>query len=110
MSTRNARAESDPVVPQDAEIGGYVSADEPVYDSRGNRIDDAYINRAVADVHRSIGRPSLTGVAGKSPTVSFRLPPAERVQAERLAEAEGKTVSQLARDALSRYLAEHPSA
>lgn len=110
MSTRKPRVGGDPAVTPDTKIGRYVPTDEPVHDSHGNRIDEAYIERAVADVHRGVGRPSLTGDAGVSPTVSFRLPPAERVHAERLAEAEGKTVSELARDALSRYLAEHPSA
>lgn len=51
------------------------------------------------------GRPSLTGDAAVSPQVSFRLSPELRERAAQRAAAEGKTVSQLAREALERVLA-----
>lgn len=54
---------------------------------------------------RGRGRPSLSGSPAESPQVSFRLPAAVREEAARRAAAEGKTVSQLAREALERYLA-----
>lgn len=54
---------------------------------------------------RGRGRPSLTGESQHSPRVTFRLDPEVRAQAAQRAEREGKTVSELARDALKRYLA-----
>ena len=54
---------------------------------------------------RGRGRPSLTGEPRHSPRVTFRLDPAARQKAAERAEREGKTVSELARDALKRYLA-----
>lgn len=34
-------------------LGPDVPADEPVYDSKGNLIDDGYIDHAIKDVHRT---------------------------------------------------------
>ena len=52
------------------------------------------------------GRPSLTGRGGRSPQVSFRVPRSLRDAAERQARREGKSVSQLAREVLERYLSQ----
>ncbi|MEQ4207973.1 hypothetical protein ABN028_31230 [Actinopolymorpha sp. B17G11] len=49
------------------------------------------------------GRPSLGG-QGRSPQVTFRAPPSLRAQAEERAARDGKTVSQLAREAFEMYL------
>ncbi len=54
---------------------------------------------------RGRGRPSLTGESQHSPRVTFRLDPEERDKAAERAEREGKTVSELAREALKQYLA-----
>ena len=54
---------------------------------------------------RGRGRPSLTGESQHSPRVTFRLDPEVREEAVLRAEREGKTVSELARDALKHYLA-----
>lgn len=54
---------------------------------------------------RGRGRPSLTGEPQHSPRVTFRLDPEERDKAAERAEREGKTVSELAREALKQYLA-----
>lgn len=80
---------------------------EDVRDSRGRRITDDYVRRAVDDAHRRLGRgrPSLTGQRSRSPQVTFRLPPELRARAETLAATEGKRVSDVARDALKEYLA-----
>lgn len=50
------------------------------------------------------GRPSLTGHAAASPRVSFRTTDDLRARTEDRAAREGKTVSQIARDALEHYL------
>jgi hypothetical protein len=80
-------------------LGPDVPADEFVYDSKGNLIDDGYIDHAIEDVHRTLGRPSLSG-AGNSPRVSFRLSIETRQAAEKIAELEGVSLSELARHAL----------
>lgn len=83
---------------------------EVVLDSDGRRIDDAYIDEAVAAAHeyldRRAGRPSLTGQAARSPQVTFRLTPDLKARAEEAARVQGTTVSQLARRAFETYLAE----
>ncbi|MEX0659389.1 MAG: hypothetical protein WD080_09675 [Egibacteraceae bacterium] len=56
----------------------------------------------LGDVRR--GRPSLTGRAAASPRVSFRTTDDLRARAEDRATREGKTVSQVAREALESYL------
>ena len=66
------------------------------------------IQRAEVDSRPSVakpgrGRPSLGG-KGRSPQVTFRAPPSLRAQAEERAARDGKTVSQLAREAFEMYL------
>lgn len=91
-------------------VGPDVDLDvDDVRDSRGRRITADYVAAAVADVHvrQRRGRPSLTGDSGAgehSPQVSFRVPEQTRRLAEERARAEGRTVSELAREALERYL------
>lgn len=80
---------------------------EDVRDGQGRRITEDYARRAAdydpAAVRR--GRRSLTGGTVHSPRVSFRVPADLRAAAEKAAEREGKSVSELARQALERYLA-----
>jgi hypothetical protein len=52
---------------------------------------------------RYVGRPSLGG-AGRSPRVSFRAPPDLYKAAWKRADEEGRALSDLAREALQRYL------
>lgn len=91
-------------------VGPDVDLDaEEVRDSRGRRITAEYVEDAVADVHERNrrGRPSLAEDAGTgehSPRVSFRVPEQTRRSAEERARAEGRSVSELAREALERYL------
>ncbi|MGI8536648.1 MAG: ribbon-helix-helix domain-containing protein [Mycobacteriales bacterium] len=57
--------------------------------------------------HRNLipGRKSLTEGSTHSPRVQFRVPEAVAAQTQDRARAEGKSVSELAREALLRYLA-----
>ncbi|MGW4642038.1 ribbon-helix-helix protein, CopG family [Sphaerisporangium sp. NPDC004334] len=80
---------------------------EEIYDRRGNRIDQAYVDAAVEHVHRTVGRPSLGASGDRSPQVTFRLSAEEKAAAKALAEREGKTVSQLAREAFAQYMRKH---
>jgi predicted HicB family RNase H-like nuclease len=66
--------------------------------------DEAEAGYELATARRA-GRPSLTGRPDHSPHVSFRAPPELRAKAEQRAAREGKTVSQLAREAFEKYLA-----
>ncbi|MBA2325006.1 MAG: hypothetical protein H0V92_13675 [Pseudonocardiales bacterium] len=93
--------------------------DESLHDSTGNLIDDDYIDQVsreaeigydVEDLEPArVGRPSLSD-AGDSPQVRFRLPAATRAEASDVAAREGKTLSQLARDAVEAYLEARRSA
>lgn len=66
----------------------------------GARLTDELVEEIVEEVRRKGGRPSLTGDASVSPRVSFRVTPMVRERAAVIAEREGKTISQLAREAL----------
>ena len=66
----------------------------------GTRLTERRVDDIVEQVRSRGGRPSLTGDAAASPRVSFRVTPDIRDRAAALAEREGKTISQLAREAL----------
>ena len=70
----------------------------------GSRLTTQRAEELVDEVRNRGGRPSLTGEAAISPRVSFRLTPDIRDRAAALAEREGKTISQLAREALEARL------
>lgn len=86
---------------------------EVVRDSKGNPITSEYLDDVTAEAETGYnlseltparGRPSLTG-HGESPQVRFRLSTSLRDRAAERARTEGKSVSQLAREALEHYLA-----
>jgi hypothetical protein len=56
-------------------------------------------------VRRGGGRPSLSGEASVSPRIVFRVTPDVRDRAAAIAAREGKTISQLAREALEARVA-----
>jgi len=60
----------------------------------------------IVDARRAVGRPSLTGPGKQSPQVAARVPPELHDAAEQQARREGKSVSQLIRELLERYLAD----
>lgn len=66
----------------------------------GTRLTDEVVAEIVEQARRSVGRPSLSGHAVSSPQIAFRVPKEVRDRAAELAAREGKTVSQLAREAL----------
>ena len=68
--------------------------------SDGTRLTDDVTEAILDDVRRKAGRPSLTGAAAASPRVSFRVTPEVRERAAAIASDEGKTISELAREAL----------
>jgi hypothetical protein len=80
---------------------------EDVRDSHGRRITEEYAERAAADALASVGRgrPSLTGAKAPSPQVTFRVTPELRARAAAEAARQGRRISDVAREALERYLA-----
>lgn len=74
----------------------------------GTQLTPEVAAEIVEDARRFAGRPSLTGPGKHSPQVSARVPAELRDAAERQARREGKSVSQLIRELLERYLAGKP--
>ncbi|MGH3922822.1 MAG: hypothetical protein ACRDTT_08145 [Pseudonocardiaceae bacterium] len=103
--------------PDDADYDPGV--DDLLYDTQGNPIDGDYVDKVSHEAEvgydledltpAHVGRPSLSE-AGDSPQVRFRLPAATRAEAAALAAREGKTLSELARDAIEAYLTARRSA
>ena len=92
-------------------IGPDVDLDR--YDVRladGTRLTEQEAADIVDQVRRRGGRPSLTGRAAVSPRIAFRVDPRVRDSAARIADREGKTISQLAREALEARVAAERSA
>ena len=56
---------------------------------------------------RVTGRPALGGGKGTSPRIAFRAEPEVFEAAQSRARAEGRSVSELARDAMEQYLTRH---
>jgi len=86
-------------------IAVYVLEREDVRLADGTRVTDQVAAEIAEDVLRSVGRPSLSGVRQRSPQIAFRVPPWVRDQVAEVAAREGKTVSELAREALEERLA-----
>jgi predicted HicB family RNase H-like nuclease len=80
--------------------------EEVVLDSLGGRITETRAKEmaeyALEQARR--GRPSLTGRGKRSPQVSFRVPEELARRAGQLARQQGKTLSELGREALEQYV------
>jgi predicted HicB family RNase H-like nuclease len=95
-----------PRVTTETPIGPDVDLDrEDIRLPSGKRLTYEAAEEIVAEVRRAGGRPSLSGASERSPQITFRVPPEVRDRAVEVAAAEGKTVSQLAREALEARLA-----
>ncbi|WP_448623989.1 hypothetical protein [Geodermatophilus sp. URMC 64] len=100
-----------PSVTADSPIGPDVDLDEDdVRLADGTRLTEQRAAEIVEEVRRRGGRPSLTGEAAVSPRIAFRVTPGVRDRAAQIAAREGKTVSQLAREALEARVATEPHA
>lgn len=89
-----------------------VDLDEEVVTVKGRRLTEAgaeqLARETLAEARRRNlipGRKSLTSGSTHSPRVQFRVPEAVAIQAQERARAEGKSLSELAREALLRHLA-----
>ena len=93
-----------PKVTTKTPIGRDVDLSKEVrHDKQGRRVDESYADRLIEAARRP-GRPSLAE-DGPSPSIAFRVPAALRERAEELAAREGKSVSELAREALEARIA-----
>src|SRR5918911_48082 len=100
-----------PAVTPTTPIGPDVDLDaEDVRLADGSRLTEDRAAEIVDEVRRRGGRPSLTGEAAASPRIAFRVTPGVRDRAAQVAAREGKTVSQLAREALEARVATEPHA
>jgi predicted HicB family RNase H-like nuclease len=100
-----------PAVTPDSTIGPDVDLDaEDVRLADGTRLTEQRAAEIVEEVRRRGGRPSLTGEAAASPRIAFRVTPGVRDRAAQVAAREGKTISQLAREALEARVATEPHA
>ena len=96
-----------PRVTTETTIGPEVDLEsEDVRLRSGKRLTTKLVAEIVEEVRRAGGRPSLSGDAVRSPQIAFRVPQEVRQRAAQVAAAEGKTVSQLAREALESRLAD----
>lgn len=89
-----------------------VDLDEELVTVKGRRLTEAgaeqLARETLAEARRRNlvpGRKSLTSGSTHSPRVQFRVPEAVATEAQNRARAEGKSLSELAREALLRYLA-----
>ena len=95
-----------PTVAADSPIGPDVDLDtDDVRLPDGTRLNGQHADEIVEEVRRRAGRPSLTGEPAVSPRIAFRVTPDVRDRAAGIAAREGKTISQLAREALEARVA-----
>jgi predicted HicB family RNase H-like nuclease len=95
-----------PTITASTPIGPDVDLDrDDVRLADGTRLTEQKAADIVDGVRRRGGRPSLTGQAAVSPRIAFRVDPRVRDSAAQIADREGKTISQLAREALEARVA-----
>lgn len=76
----------------------------PITDQLAEQLaDEAEAGYQLTDAKR-VGRKSLGGASGTSPRVNFRMTTQLQARAQARAKREGKTVSEIAREALERYV------
>ena len=90
-----------PTVTSDSPIGPDVDLDkDDVRLPDGTQLTGQRAAEIVEEVRARGGRPSLTGEPAVSPRIAFRVTPGVRNRAAQIAAREGKSISQLAREAL----------
>ena len=95
-----------PRVTTETPIGDDIDlAQEDVRLADGTRLTPEVAQNIVEQARRAAGRPSLSGTSAKSPQIAFRVATTLRDRAAAVAAQEGKTISQLAREALEDRIA-----
>lgn len=85
---------------------------EEVYLGDGTRLTEAgaeALSQRVLKQTRRRGRPSVSEEATRTPNLTVRVPPEVRTALERIAEAQGRRMSDVSRDALVEYVERHAS-
>jgi hypothetical protein len=78
---------------------------EPVYLSDGTRLTEDLAEELAEEVLRSAGRPSLSSRGQRSPQLRLSVPAELDLRLRSRAARENRTISELTREALERYLA-----
>lgn len=97
-------------MPKYVDVGDIDLDVEEIFLRDGTRLTEqraAELGRDIADraaAARRAGRPSLSGDESRSPHVSVRVPEQTRARLEARAEAEGKRISQVVRDAIDHWV------
>jgi hypothetical protein len=108
MTRRNEVRVLLPDGPTDVVVGPDPTDGAPPVGREGRVYDDAYIAEVVEETQRELrgrGRPSLSGGRTHSPVLRARVPDALYEQYVERAQREGKTLSDLTREALNAYVA-----
>ena len=86
--------------------GGTIDLDqEDVRLADGTRLTEDRADEFAEEVLRGVGRPSLSAPGRRSPQLRLAIPEQTRDQLKARAAAEHRSVSEIAREALDRYLA-----
>lgn len=76
----------------------------PITDALAERLADEAEAGYQLTAAKRVGRKSLAGDRGPSPRVNFRMTSELQARAQARAQREGKTVSEIAREALEHYV------
>ncbi|MFT4166331.1 MAG: CopG family transcriptional regulator [Microlunatus sp.] len=86
--------------------GGSIDLDqEDVRLADGTRLTEDRADEFAEEVLRGVGRPSLSAPGHRSPQLRLTIPEQTRQQLKARAAAEHRSISEIAREALDRYLA-----
>lgn len=94
---------------------GKLKKEKPLISKAGTKLTPEVIDELAAEAERGydlskwdrvvvIGRPSLGGGEGTSPRVSVRMSPEDYEAARQRAEREGRSISDLVREAVAKHL------
>ncbi|MFT4218602.1 MAG: ribbon-helix-helix protein, CopG family [Micropruina sp.] len=73
----------------------------------GERLTEERAEQLAERAARGVGRPSLTAPGERSPALNLRIPSSTRLRLNAVAAAQGRSASEVVREALDDYLARH---
>jgi hypothetical protein len=83
---------------------------EEIYGADGRRLTEEVAKEiAGRALTRHRGRPSVSGGARRTPSLTVRVPQPTREALEKLAKARGKRLADISREALDEYISRHAS-
>ncbi len=93
----------------ESQIGPDIDLDEEeVFLADGRRLTEELAAEIAEDaLARRRGRPSVTGASARTPSLTVRVPPQVRNALESIAEARGRRLADVSREALEEYVARH---